>query len=400
MTRVPRAAVFAGGAVIAVAVAPAAARAAAPVSVACGQVVRVTTVLARDVGPCPGDGIIVGADGITLDLNGHRVIGPVGPDDSVGIRLFGRTGVGVQGGTVSGFGAGIAIFGGARNTVTNVTVSDNIGLLDGSGSFGDGIAMFGSIGNVLRSSVVRHNGPFDGVGVFGARSTGNQILGNVIEDNNVARFVPAAGLMLTFDDGINLGAGVGGGSHTTIDHNRIRANGLNGIDACSNRGEPCLTTDDVITDNLVQGNGFGDPLNPDLFDTGDGIHVVGITPPGGSFEDFFPPTREHVADNLVTGNAGNGILIGSSDNQILDNVVVGNARSPVDIFFDLQDVSIDDNCDSNVWRGNTYGTASPDCTAAGGRQVGTTAPALATTGTTRSSRPPVTMPARRLPRST
>lgn len=97
--------------------------------------------------------------------------------------------------------------------------------------------------------------------------------------------------MLNLDDGINLGSGLGGGSHTTVSNNTIRGNGLNGIDACSIRGNPCITTDDVIVGNLVQANGFGDPLNSEQSDTGDGIHIVSITPPGRSFSDFFPPTR-------------------------------------------------------------------------------------------------------------
>ena len=354
--------------------------------VRCGETLIRSTVLAADVGPCAGDGIVVGADGITVNLNGHRVLGTPGPGDNVGIRVQRRTRVVVSGGTVRGFGAGVAIMGGSRNIVTGVTAKDNVGLIDGSGDFGDGLAIFNSSYNILRANTVRHNGPFDGVGVFGASSTGNQVVGNVVELNNIARFVPQLDLMLNLDEGINLGAGLSGGNHTTVVNNTVRNNGLNGINACSIRGNPCITTDDVIVGNLVQANGFGDPLNPDPYDTGDGIHVVSIKPPGFSFSDFFPVTRELVANNTVLDNAGNGIAVGSSNNQILNNRVVGNGSSLGDVFFDLQDVSLNNDCDSNSWYGNTFVTADPVCTTAGGHRL--PAPAMTAPKASSAAVPP------------
>src|SRR5262249_21627249 len=41
----------------------------------CSMVVRRTTTLSSDIGPCYRDGVVVGADGVTLDLGGHRVVG-------------------------------------------------------------------------------------------------------------------------------------------------------------------------------------------------------------------------------------------------------------------------------------------------------------------------------------
>ncbi len=157
-----------------------------------------------------------------------------------------------------------------------------------------------SSGNVLQANTVRRNGgPFDGIGVFGTPSTANQVVGNLVELNNIARFAPQIGLMLNLDDGINLGSGLAGGSHTTVASNTIRGNGLNGIDACSTRGNPCITTDDAIVGNRS----------------------------------------------------------------------LGNATAFPDFFFDLEDISLNYDCDSNVWLGNTVTTAAPACAAAGGHQV-------------------------------
>jgi len=367
-------------ALLVLATAPTAAVAAPPSAVvlACGQSITTNTVLARDVGPCAGDGLVIGADGVTVNLNGHRVVGTAGPGDNVGIRMQGRSRIVISGGTVTGFGAGVAIMGGSRNIVTAVTVEHNIGPINGSGDFGDGLAIFNSSDNVVRNNVIRHNGPFDGIGVFGAPSTRNLIADNLVELNNIARFVSQLDLMLNLDDGINLGAGLNGGTHNSVVGNTIRNNGLNGINACSVRGNPCITTDDTIAGNLVQANGFGDPLNPDPFDTGDGIHIVSIKPPGMDVSDFFPPTRELVANNTVVGNAGSGITVGSSSNRILNNRALGNASNTFDAFFDLQDISIENDCDANVWGSNTFGTADPACAGANGRQVPVPTPSAAT----------------------
>jgi hypothetical protein len=54
-----------------------AAASAAASHVGCGDTITVSTTLDSDLVECPGSGIIVGADKITLDLNGHTVGGVV-----------------------------------------------------------------------------------------------------------------------------------------------------------------------------------------------------------------------------------------------------------------------------------------------------------------------------------
>jgi hypothetical protein len=43
--------------------------------VRCGDVITQDTTLDSDLLDCPGSGVVIGADGITLDLNGHVVDG-------------------------------------------------------------------------------------------------------------------------------------------------------------------------------------------------------------------------------------------------------------------------------------------------------------------------------------
>jgi hypothetical protein len=49
--------------------------AAKAVHVSCGQTITENTRLANDLIDCPGNGLVIGADDITLDLNGHTIDG-------------------------------------------------------------------------------------------------------------------------------------------------------------------------------------------------------------------------------------------------------------------------------------------------------------------------------------
>ncbi len=71
----------------------------------CGTVVSRDATLTQDITGCAGDALVIGADDITLDLNGHTV----SSDDGVGIRLAGQDGVTIKEGTVEGTTAGLAL---------------------------------------------------------------------------------------------------------------------------------------------------------------------------------------------------------------------------------------------------------------------------------------------------
>jgi hypothetical protein len=49
-------------------------------TVSCGQVITANTRVANDLINCPGTGLVIVADSITLDLNGHLIDG-LGPLD-------------------------------------------------------------------------------------------------------------------------------------------------------------------------------------------------------------------------------------------------------------------------------------------------------------------------------
>src|SRR4051812_48505646 len=114
MMRIGRAQVLvlvAGGCLVG----PGTAAAGAP-AVRCGATITRSTTLTADLPDCPGTGLVIGADGITLDLGGHTISG-TNAGGGEGIANDGHGGVQIRNGTISGFrfnGVGIR---GARGAV-------------------------------------------------------------------------------------------------------------------------------------------------------------------------------------------------------------------------------------------------------------------------------------------
>jgi hypothetical protein len=110
------------------AVTSAAGRALAP-QPTCGATITVDTRLERDLVNCPSNGLVIGADNITLDLNGHVIDGDgtefsdCPPDEpcDLGVVDFDHRGVTIKGGTIREFVFGVLVVGatGSRSPVSN-----------------------------------------------------------------------------------------------------------------------------------------------------------------------------------------------------------------------------------------------------------------------------------------
>lgn len=237
-------------------------------TVDCGDVITQDTTLASDVGPCPGAGIVIGADHITLDLGGHTVTGDphARPDqemtgdtrDQAGVLLRRVNGVTVANGTVSGFDAGVAIMGGGGNTVRRVTAHDNVNyrLVTGQDAspedvdaeegpfcwFGDGITAFNSSDNVIEHNTLTANGPFSGVSLVGD-SDNNVVARNDVSDHAVENQTPDGGDTIcgglgSADQPMTVGRAlqdVGirvegpGAESNLVEHNRVLRSGISGV---------------------------------------------------------------------------------------------------------------------------------------------------------------------------
>ncbi|MDQ6726527.1 MAG: right-handed parallel beta-helix repeat-containing protein [Actinomycetota bacterium] len=324
-------------------------------TLACGQTVTQSTVLDNDLTGCTNNGIVVGADNITLDLNGHTVSGTAASGDKGGVVLVGRTGVTVKNGTVRSFDVGVVIEGGSGNTVQGVTAVDNISF-ESPGSAnrgGDGIAILSSTNNHVVQNNTVNNGPYSGIGIYSevdsahpratsGVSSGNVVDGNVVQGNIQAR--TPNNVVNNDNIGIRLEPGNTG---NFVLNNRVEGNGLDGITLF------VRNTFTVVRANIVTRNGFYRVAA--RRGNGIGLQI------GGANDNL-------VELNVVTGNADNGISIrnGSLRNTVRNNTAVGNVVLPpastrFGPTFDLLDNN--ENCDANVWLNNRRGTAFPACAA-------------------------------------
>jgi Right handed beta helix region len=198
------------GALALVALVASPAAASPPAALHCGQTLTHSVTLEADLVDCPGDGLVIGADGITVDLNGHTIDGvaPSGCEPSASTTVGidngdGYDGVTVEDGTITqfdeGFSAGSETTGMSDSHIHHLTLSDRfggIGLETGAGPAaiarnlvdhnvvsgvpcGGGIAVTGGQDNRLADNDIEN------VAVVGIFDVGDH--GDVIAHNRIAR---------------------------------------------------------------------------------------------------------------------------------------------------------------------------------------------------------------------
>ena len=286
----------------------------------CGDTITVDTTLEADLTDCPSNGLLIGADNITLDLNGHMISGdgklvrrcPRRQPCDIGIANDDRVGVTIRNGSVRGFAIGVGVLRVRDNRLVKLMSSENqwFGFViassastvirDSSGNDnprpdGDGLGVFmshdlrivnnsfrrngqlgmhieGSTRNVIKSNVVARNGDF---GIL-LEADRNQLRANRFARNGVASIQ------------------VGPGSRNVIAGNRIHGGG-EGIGLEKGRGN-------VIARNVIVGIRH------------DGIRLGMWDPPIGS-------TRTVVRRNLVINSGRDGYRVAQRDRGAL---LVGN----------------------------------------------------------------------------
>ena len=91
--------------------------------VKCGQLVTESTLVTNDLVNCPGDGLVIGADRIILDLNGHTIDGVA---LGTGVRNAGFASVTIRNGTIEDFDRGVELLEETQlGVVTDLVVRHN-----------------------------------------------------------------------------------------------------------------------------------------------------------------------------------------------------------------------------------------------------------------------------------
>lgn len=274
----------------------------------CGAVITANTTLTHSVGPCAGDGLVIGQNNITLNLNGYEIFGIPAPQpggSGAGVLIEDRTGVTVTNGMIRGFDGGVEIVRGSGHTVSSLSIVDNVG--SGVSTWGEGIGLWRSDDNTITNNTVARNGIYAGIGLYNevvngvlVGSSGNTVSGNTVQDNNAFQSTTNQNIGIRVEH-----ASTG----NTIDDNTVTGSGLDGIVLFA------TANDNVVTDNTVTGNG----------------------------------------NHLLTHRKGDGIRVwsGATGNTISGNTATGNAA------YDLFEGN--SACTSNTWTGNTHTTENQAC---------------------------------------
>jgi hypothetical protein len=238
-------------------------------TVACGDVITADVVLDRSLTGCDA-GLVIAADGVTVDLRGHVIAG-TGAAGSVGIQAAGVSGVTVANGAIRDFDEGVVLSNTTESTVDRVVVGDaaltGISLRDGEGVTvthsvvtGSGIGILADFGEAqLHANVVARN-QSGIVAVFGSGGiTRNVVSRNARDGITVVRYAATGG----------------------VHRNLATHNGGSGIRSEDSHG--------AYTANVLIRNG------------GDGMRIVDFLPDHGR---FFSADR-----NTAVANAGVGLAV-------------------------------------------------------------------------------------------
>ena len=267
---------------------------AAPVTkfVFCGQVITQSIIVNNDLADCIWDGIVIGAPGITIDLNGHLIDGK---GIGAGIRNDGFDSVTIKNGIVEDFDYGVMLNAGTtRNIVEDMTVQKN---QESGISLGRPYPVDpalpqppeppASYDSNTDSNTIRHNRiVINDQGVW----ITNKAQSNLIFDNELA---------------------VNGNEAIWIE--RADSNRIEGNEIFGSSGEGVL----------LEGSHSNTVIGNSLEENGGGAIKVGLTTTG-SFIGL-PSNDNLIENNSMFDNGGNAIeLEGKSDSYVTGNRVIGN----------------------------------------------------------------------------
>lgn len=306
--------------------------------VVCGATLTASVTLTADL-TCPDTrGLVVGADKITIDLNGFTLmgdadIGDVGIDNGLGFD-----GVVVKNGTIRNFDEGISIGGDAqKNAITGVTIRDCLN---------DAIDLNDSDFTKISKTTILTSGLGVQIGELGT--------GNVIEKSFVVD-VDQTGIDINGSGNVvqkSTVAGAQEGIRLRGDGNRVLANG---VDRCRGHavqvdgGRDNLVTKNTLTGaagsgvyagqspativkgNVVHGNGN---YGVGVFDASDGTAVEKNQVRGSNLSGVWVENSSgvRVTGNVVTGSREDGIHVGPTTivtkNSARVNLLVGIRSAP------------------------------------------------------------------------
>jgi len=257
--------------------------------VQCGDVITQDTTLDSDLIDCPGDGIVIGASGITLNLNSHLIDGAFRDPDNGVDNTGGYDHVTVENGTIRDFHYGVEFQYADRGAISALRLVANSA----------GIFLADSAdGNLVERNVARQNGD----GMF---------LLPIVYQEHTSVLEPQFNVIRRNEFSQNQYGVWGFGSFTRMERNTINSNIESAIELVAG------STGDLLAAN-------------DLAANGEGILVVGQS------------NNTTVERNRIDGSASDGIQVGSAvsgTTVLAGNISNGNGDDGIDVDTTRADIS-------------------------------------------------------------
>jgi hypothetical protein len=307
----------------------------------CGQRITTNATLLNDLTNCPGPGLVIGADNITLDLNGHTIDGQ---GNGTGVSANGRRDVEVMRGAIQGFAQGVSFESVTQGAVRKVALGGNAVdctssagcTIEGNTVYGAGIFVVktaAGVPSVVRKNVVR-GAPGAGITVnFTAGET--TVERNLVEGNGSGIEALHSSVGRLGDNTIrwNTGNGIKGssGGDTEIERNLIWRNGADGI-SIDHFVDARVFSNYIARNrrNGIRGQALARPLVEDnavFRNEANGILLTGVT-----------PTQEPTSFAVLTGNVAmrnalDGIALSTvtHDSQLDGNRLLRNGDDGIDV---------------------------------------------------------------------
>jgi parallel beta-helix repeat protein len=308
--------------------------------VTCGQMITTDTKLDNDLVNCPSNGLVIGADDVTLDLNGHVIDGDgtefasCPPDEpcDMGVVDLDHHGVTIKGGTIREFGFGALVVGASDSRITRLVLSNNLraGLLvvgsshseiDRVTASANGLTTDASGVTIFDSDelTITRNAAFDN-GDIGFFIVG--LVNSLVADNSISGNLEPEAAIILDGSGNELSGNRASGNQDGIivvgDANTIAGNLLSGTGCPGECGFGVSL--EGGSGNVIKGN------------TVAGFHRAGISV--RSFEEFGgPPTvGTTVRGNLIRDSI-DGVLVDSTavDTLVERNIAIGAGDDGIDV---------------------------------------------------------------------
>lgn len=217
----------------------------------CGQTVTTNAYLTQDLHCVAIDGVIVGADGITIDLKGFTLRGNVGGGSHYGINDLEYDGVTIQNGVVRNFDSGVYAVGSTDSvSLVNLTVSGNTG---------GGIIIVGDSASVKSTTASANSGV--GINIIGATAKIQSSNAHANQSHGIWVTGASTKIQKSTASGNGQIGILADGSAPTLKGNRTEGNGF-AAGASDLQGAGIVGSNNAVGKNIARGNDDPTECNP------------------------------------------------------------------------------------------------------------------------------------------